>query len=80
MSRSKKNPNFSKMELQVLSMRSNPTKKAFSKNCTSVTKHPKKRVWAGISEKVNAVSSGQLRTVDELREKHMKAIRKRKFP
>ena len=57
------------MELQVLSMRSNPTKKAFSKHCTIVTKHSKKRVWAGISEKVNAVSSGHLRAVDELREK-----------
>ncbi|XP_062572633.1 myb/SANT-like DNA-binding domain-containing protein 4 [Saccostrea cucullata] len=66
----KRNPNFSEMELQILLDNVEKNKDIiFSKHSNVVTNISKKRVWEGICEKVNAVSSGHTRTVDELRKK-----------
>ena len=57
------------MELKHFLMRLNPTKMCFLVSILLLWNHSKKRVWEGISEKINAVSSVHLTTIEEFLKK-----------
>lgn len=66
----KRNPNFSEMELKILLDEVESHKKYYLVNIEwSWQTILKKRVWEGICEKVNSVSTGHSRTVEELSKK-----------